>query len=226
MPPPKGYVKIAYPRKCEKCDYVSNNPSMHHYHSNTHKPIPMGRLCDHGCGQQATTLGTGGIYSCCATAQHCPGYLSEHSKRVTAQWADPISDNRRANYKIDQMNTVEAKAKMKAALKRKWGDFTPEQMKDRRHYARRIRARAQKWAREQGFTLGKHTYHVDHKLSIFDAWNLGLSEAIVNHPCNLQILEATANSSKGAKSSLTVEELLLLIDESVHMNLLARNDCR
>ena len=60
--------------------------------------------------------------------------------------------------------------------------------------------------------LGQQTYHVDHKLSVFDAWKAGLSESVVNHPANLQILEAKQNSSKGAKSSITVEELLKLIN--------------
>jgi hypothetical protein len=50
-------------------------------------------------------------------------------------------------------------------------------------------------------------------LSIFDAWKAGLSENIVNHPANLQILEAKKNSSKGSKSILTVEELMRLINE-------------
>lgn len=84
-------------------------------------------------------------------------------------------------------------------------------MQDYRHYGRRVRSRAQKWAKEQGFVLGQQTHHVDHKLSIWDAWKAGLSESIVNHPANLQILDAKANSSKGAKSSLTVDELLKLI---------------
>jgi len=42
--------KITYPRKCNECDYVSNNPAMYHYHKKTHEPIPVGTLCKHGCG--------------------------------------------------------------------------------------------------------------------------------------------------------------------------------
>jgi uncharacterized protein (DUF2132 family) len=74
-----------------------------------------------------------------------------------------------------------------------------------------MRSRAQKWARSQGFTLGQQTYHVDHKLSILDCWKLNLSEDIVNHPENLQILEAKKNSSKGSKSSITFDELMTKI---------------
>jgi len=85
-------------------------------------------------------------------------------------------------------------------------------MKDFRHYARRMRSRAQKWAKEQGYELGQQTFHVDHKLSILDAWHAGLPESVVNHPANLQILEAKRNSSKGANITITVEELLRLIN--------------
>ena len=88
----------------------------------------------------------------------------------------------------------------------------PIKAKEYRHYARYIRERAQHWAKKQGYVLGKQTFHVDHKLSLIDAWNAGLSEEIVNHPANLQIIDARANSSKGAKSSITVEELLALLN--------------
>jgi hypothetical protein len=37
-----------------------------------------------------------------------------------------------------------------------------------------------------------------------------LPESVVNHPANLRILEANENSSKGAKSLYTLEELLML----------------
>ena len=74
-----------------------------------------------------------------------------------------------------------------------------------------MRKRAQQWAKEQGYELGVTTYHVDHKLSILDAWKANLPAEIVNHPANLQILEAKQNSSKGSKSSITIDELLKLI---------------
>lgn len=86
--------------------------------------------------------------------------------------------------------------------------LNPQVAKDYRHYARRIRSKAQQWAREQGYVLGRQTYHVDHRFSIMDAWNAGLSIEIVNHPYNLQILDAKQNSSKGMTSSITLEELL------------------
>ena len=51
--PNKKKSGIIYPRKCEHCDYISNNPAMYSIHKKTHQPIPDGQLCDHGCGQNA-----------------------------------------------------------------------------------------------------------------------------------------------------------------------------
>jgi len=219
MPRPKGSKNkvqsgITYPRKCDYCDYVSNNPSMYHYHSKTHQHIPNGKLCDHGCGNLATTINTHGKYTCLPLAHHCPEYLRKHSTRVIEQWRRPEAIERKEKTKerfFEHCCSVpEVLEKSKNTLKEKWGNFTPEQMRDYRHYARRIRARAQKWAKAQGYVLGQQTYHVDHKFSIWDSWQAGLSEETVNHPANLQILEAKLNEGKGAKSSLTLEELLKL----------------
>ena len=74
--------------------------------------------------------------------------------------------------------------------RKKFGTLDPVKAKEYRHYARYIRQKAQKWAKDNDYEIGKQTYHVDHKLSILDAWKAGLSEEIVNHPANLQILEA------------------------------------
>lgn len=213
---PNKKLSIAYPRTCDHCEYVSNNPTMYHYHKKTHNPIPEGQLCDHGCGQLATSINTHGKYTCLSIAHHCPEYLRIHSKRITEHWEGNIErrNKTRETFYEHCCGNAEVKAKSKASIQKKWGDFTPEQMKDFRHYARRVRVRAQKWAKEQGYVLGQQTFHVDHKLSVYDAYIAKLPESIVNHPLNLQILEANKNSSKGAKSILTVTELLSLINES------------
>ena len=221
MPKSKNYdswIKQNYPRKCEceHCDYVSNNPSMYHYHKKTHDPIPKGTLCWQGCGQLAKHRGTGGKYTCLPKAQHCPEYIKQHSARIAKQWAGDHERKEKTKERFFEYccGNDAVKEKQRETLKKKWGNFTPEQMKEYRHYARRLRSRAQKWAKEQGYTLGQQTYHVDHKLSILDAWKAGLSEEIVNHPTNLQILEAKVNSGKGSKSSITVEELLTQISQA------------
>ena len=206
-------MTIQYPRKCQHCDYVSNNPSMHHYHKKTHEPIPAGQLCDHGCGRNAVQRGTGGKYTCEKVAHHCPVYLQEHSARVKQHW-EGAGERKEAtkNSLVVRLHNKETVEKMKQTKRKQFGMLTPAQAKEYRYYARAIRQRAQQWAKEQGYVLGQQTYHVDHKLSILDAWHAGLSAEIVNHPVNLQILEAKQNSSKGAKSIITVDELLKFIN--------------
>jgi len=216
--PNKVQSGITYPRKCESCDYVSNNPAMYHYHKKTHNLIPEGKLCDGGCGQLAIIINTHGKYTCLPNAHKCPEYLKRHSELVKSQWDKPESNERRIKTRetFDKhcSNNIEVRNKTTSAIRKKYGNLTPEQLKNYRSYARRIRRRSQSWAKQNDYVIGKYTFHVDHKLSIFDAWNANLSIDIVSHPANLQILEAKQNCSKGPKSILTVEELMRLINES------------
>ncbi len=214
MPPPKNYTKIAYPRKCDYCNYVSNNPQMWHYHKRTHIEIPKGALCDNGCGQLAYYVNTNNVYSCTKISQQCPEYLRKHSERIKEHWARPAAVFRKeetAKSLRDRLHNPETAAKQSSTKRNKAGTFTPILAKNFRHYARFIRARAQKWAAAQGYPIGKQTYHVDHRFSVLDAWKNNLPEHIVNHPANLQILEAKANSSKGSKSEFTLAELYDII---------------
>lgn len=214
MPAPKDYIKIQYPRKCNHCDYISNNPQMWHYHNKTHDPMPSGQLCDHGCGCLAQFKGTGGVYSCSKISQQCPQYIKTHSERIKTHWQRPESTDRKLKTKATLLRTActpESVKKMKDTKRKKSGLLTPEDAKNFRHYARAIRQRAQLWATDNGYKLGHQTYHVDHKLSILDAWKLNLPAEIVNHPANLQVIEARRNTSKGSKSSITVEQLYEMI---------------
>lgn len=213
----KHQTGIFYPRKCNHCDYISNNPQMWHYHNKTHDPIPKNQLCDQGCGRIALFRNTNGKYSCCATTYQCDSYIKKHSDKVKQQWQRPEAEQRKLKTTETLLKTActpEAVNKMKETKRKKSGLLTPEAAKNYRHYARAIRQRAQMWATENGYQLGQQTYHVDHKLSILDAWNANLPAEVVNHPANLQIIEAKKNTSKGSKSSITVEELYQLIKAS------------
>jgi len=217
MPRPKGSKnktpsKIFYPRKCTHCDYIANNSTMYHYHKKTHDIIPDGKLCDHGCGQIATTINTNGKYICTEVAHQCPEYTNQLSERVKAHWKRPGSNIRKEKTKEKFLkhccNNSSVREKQKKTLREKWGNFTADEIKEYRYFARRIRSRAQRWAKSQGYVLGQQTYHVDHKLSIFDAWKAGLNEDVINHPANLQVVEAKHNTKKGSKSSISLEDLL------------------
>lgn len=218
MPPPKNYIKIQYPRKCNQCDYLSNNPQMWHYHSRTHISISSSQLCDHGCGKPANFFNTNGKYTCVKISQQCSEYIKTHSDRIKEQWTRPESIIRKEKTKetflehcVGNKNAI-AKSKETKRKKELDAGITDEIKQDFDRYSRMIRRRGVRkrkdWALSQGYKIGKHTYHIDHKLSVYDSWKAGLSEEIVNHPANLQIVEARKNLSKGSKSLITVEELL------------------
>jgi hypothetical protein len=201
---------IVYPRKCLQCDYLSNNPSMYHYHAKTHDQIPNGQLCNHGCGRDAKYKGTGGIYRCEAVSQQCTAYIKIHSDRVKAQWdSNDWSDRKQhATHTLRMFcQTPDGIEKSKSAKRIKFKYLSEEVHKEYRHYARYIRKHAQLWAKAQGYNIGKLTYHVDHRFSILDGFHANVPETIMNHPANLEILTASQNASKGAKSSMTLEQL-------------------
>lgn len=213
MPTSKNYntwLEQNYPRTCIECGYVANNPAMYSVHKKTHAQIPDGALCWKGCGQPAKFRNTKGNFCCTQVTQHCPAYSKEQSDRVKRHWVD--NEDRKQQTKETFLKhcagVPEVIAKQKKTLNEKFGGFTPEQIQDYRRYARRIRERAQRWAKANGYTLGQQTYHVDHRFSILDSFKNGLPEDIVNHPVNLQILSAKENSSKGSKSAITLEQLM------------------
>ena len=205
MPPPKDYIKILYPRKCEHCNHIANSQPAYFYHAKKHQPIPTSQLCEYGCGQPACVVTSHGKYICNKTFQKCPAYGKKISSVVTNHWKDNVT--RKTNIKNLNFKKAEEKSK----------NFIPSGLTDYEKYAKRARYHARKWATQAGHKLGRKTYHVDHKFSIMDAWNAGLAVEIVNNPANLQILEAKKNSSKGMKSSITLEELMNLLTPSVEL---------
>jgi hypothetical protein len=206
--------RIEYPRKCEHCDYVSNNPSMYHYHLRVHEEISDGQLCDHGCNQPAKFRNTKGSYTCEESAFHCPAYLERHSEKVKNDWKDNNSRKLQTIKNLENsIHSISAIEKSREAAKaRAIIDVT--EFKSYRSYARKCRKLAQQWAKDNGYEIGRESYHVDHKVSLARAYEAGLSIDIASHPANLQILESRKNSAKGAKCSITIEQLLEEIRKS------------
>jgi hypothetical protein len=209
---PGAKSKIIYPRECDHCNYIANNPQMWHYHNTTHKKIPTNQLCELGCGQLAIIISTGGKYRCNKNFAKCPKYILEHSERVKKQWERPEAIERKEKTKERFLKCCAGNPtvveKLKKTLREKFGWNSGEVGKDFRRYARQCRSIAQIWAKEQGYKIGQHTYHVDHKVSIWQAFQSKLPLNIVNHTENLEILSEYNNSSKGWKCSITIEELL------------------
>lgn len=59
--------------KCPHCDHVavSRKKDTRHLWLN-HQPVPQGKLCDFGCGQNATHTVSTGRYACAESAHFCP----------------------------------------------------------------------------------------------------------------------------------------------------------
>lgn len=210
----KVHSGIYYPRKCDSCDYVSNNPSMFHYHKMVHEKIPDGKLCDIGCGTAALFRNTKGTYTCSKVSQHCDEYLRLHSERIKTHWID--NEPRKIKTKetfIKFANSPESRAKQKQTLRLKTGILTEERRTLYKRYAYACRKLAQDWAKSNGYETGRQTFHVDHIVSVMDGFKNEVPPSILSHPCNLRILEAKANSAKGMKSEMTVEELYSLIEK-------------
>lgn len=206
---------IKYPRKCECCDYVSNNPSMFHYHKKTHYSVE-GKLCDYGCGTPAMFVSTKEVYCCSESHMQCPSVRKEFADKVTDQWATPNADERRVNAgKTFRKAVHNAETVAKATNTRwaKWGmeNATEAQWKEFRKYGRSCRSLSQKWAKDNGYELGQKTFHVDHIYSIKDGFKNKVPPTIMSHPANLRVIEAKKNSAKGGKSEITLEELLVRI---------------
>ena len=62
---------------------------------------------------------------------------------------------------------------------------------------------------------GSNNYQIDHKLSITDGYLQNISPEIIAHPENLQFIPWQDNLLKWAKSSITKEELYLIISNSI-----------
>lgn len=212
----KVHSGIYYPRKCEHCDYISNNPSMFHYHKKTHGSVE-GKICDHGCGRPAKTISTWGKYCCCDSYKECSGYLEALSRRVEEHWSRPESVNRKEETKkslIERLHNEENIKKQVLTKRIKTGLLTEGKRKDFRAYGRACRSLAQAWARDNGYETGRQTFHVDHIVSVLDGFTNEIAPAIISHPLNLRILEAKKNSAKGPKSEMTIQELLDKIRET------------
>lgn len=201
--------KNIYPRKCNFCDYISNNPAMFHYHNKIHQPILHDELCHFGCGKKANHRNTGGKLTCSVKYQHCSAYLQQLSDRTRKSWED-AAERKSITKKIFENKVVyneESRKKSITTIKAK-SILLPSDAKNYRSYARKCRKIAQQWAKDNGYEIGQQTFHVDHKLSLLDCYYAGLSVNIASHPKNLQVIPANENSAKGKKSSIRIDTLL------------------
>jgi hypothetical protein len=195
MPAPKDYIKIPYPRKCGKCDHLSNTGAAHSFHQRKHEPIPTGQLCSYDCGNLATVRTTHG-FLCVEQYRQCPAYSKKQSDNTTRVWKNNTKRKTKVKERFQKL------AELKTLV------IDPAVYQERKRYTRLIRDRGRAWAKKNGYTLGRKTLHVDHIFSISDGWNLKIPVEIMCHPKNLRVITATENQKKWAKSLHTLPELL------------------
>ncbi len=204
---------IKYPRKCETCDYISNNPSMFQYHKKTHASVEE-KFCR--CGAIATHVCTRGKYRCNENPHLCPKFLEEHAERIEGHWARDSAVERKEKARttfVEHLHNEEIYKKTSRTKRIKTGILTEERRRVFRRYAYACRKISQQWAKDNGYEIGRQTFHVDHIYSVLDGFKNEVPPSIISHPKNLRILEAKKNSSKGPKSELSLEELYLLVKD-------------
>lgn len=69
------------------------------------------------------------------------------------------------------------------------------------------------WYRAKNHGNNQNGISRDHKISVKYGFENGIDPNIISHPANCQLLPHTANVSKGKKCSITLENLLNLIEK-------------
>jgi len=213
---------ITYPRKCNDCEYMSNNPAMWHYHKQTHESIPVGILCNQGCGQQAEHKNTNGNYTCSKPVQHCPMYKTKHAEQVTKQWAKPKSIKRKKELsKRSLAYTPEQRAQQatKQSQTKRRKRLATENTWERRKYNRSVIYHSNKNYQKHknkinpmNLIVGRKEHHLDHQVSKFVGWMLNIPIDYISNPKNLKILYYKDNCGKRNRCTLHPLALLRLCE--------------
>ena len=212
---PNKKAPIQYPRKCEHCGYLANNPASFSIHKFVHSTIPENQLCSLGCGNLATTVTTGKTYLCMKTYTECPQYLKDLAERTAKSWEN---DNERkdATRQLFITQCVESsEAKKKASLTKYKKLLAQENSSDRRRYTRQVHCLSQRTfkSNEQVLNpnkllLGRTEHHIDHKVSKHVGFLLGIPAVYLASTHNLCVLPALDNTGKSSKCSLHPIDLL------------------
>jgi hypothetical protein len=220
MPPAKDYIKNQYPRKCDLCDYHSNNPSMFYYHKKTHQEIPYGQLCDHGCNKPAIIIRTNGSFCCSTKTQDCPQYRKEHSKRVKEQWNKmdgKVKKKRiqKAKESLKVTYTQEYIEKAKQTKIKRLLNISREQTNDYKQYVRLVHQLTQYSIKNDPILSRtvvsrwkKDSLHIDHKVSKRIGFYLGIPPEFIANSLNLEAILASKNNQKYIKCSMNPIDLL------------------
>jgi hypothetical protein len=214
-------MAIYYPRMCDHCNHVSNNPSAWHYHKRKHEPIPDGQLCEGGCGQPAVIRNTRGTYKCDENAHSCPQYRKEHSDRIKMQWQENLWTVRRQAVAglMKDPEIIEKQVKRANATKRR-RMLSDIWTKERRRYVYAVHKLTMETYEKHkdeinpdNLPLGRFEYHIDHKVSKLRGWIEKIPPETMARKENLEILWWRDNVSKNAQCSMLIEDLISLQED-------------
>lgn len=215
-------MTINYPRSCEICGYAANNPAMYFYHKKTHDPIPEGTLCYRNCGKLATVCRTNGKYVCSPDLKDCKSYIEKLSNSIKNMWADEKYDKRKKqNGERVRAWSKETRqiANEKQTITKRNKRLSLEQTYDRKKYGRAVHYHSQKNYRlnkevinPDNNEIGLRKYHLDHKVSQFVGYLIGIPIDIISSVENLAIIPAQINTVKCSKCSLHPLKLLEMVN--------------
>lgn len=159
-------------------------------------------------------------------------------KKISDKWNDPNSSYRKMMASIDYRERMSAASKLSWSqideskkrarfekmrqTKLELGQWLPDHLKEPyQAYEDNVRKLTELSFRKNFYEIEsakkrgkKFNYDLDHKLSIFDGFRLGVEPEILASHFNLRVIPRNDNARKNRYSSIGLQELLQLIEES------------
>jgi hypothetical protein len=219
---PNKKPSITYPRKCEQCSHLANNPASFSIHKKVHQTIPENQLCTLGCGKIATVVTTRNTYRCSANIGDCPQYINDLKLRTIKSWEN--SEERKETTRqtfIDACVFNPASYKKASETKHK-KLLAQDNTSDRRKYNRQVHELSQRTYRENtsainpnNLKIGRVDHHLDHKVSKHVGFLLGIPAHYLADINNLCVLPYNENTGKHCKCSIHPLDLLEQCDAPI-----------
>lgn len=208
---------MIYPRKCQHCEYIANNPQMYSYHKRIHETIPVDKRCDHGCGFQAQYRNTAGTYTCERIAFHCPALQSKIAIQVKEHWQHEATVERKKQTRERFITTVHNEECIgKAKRTKREHLLSYDNTKPRRRYNWAVHKSSQYTLREMAeivnpnnLAIGKTEAHLDHLVSKHVGFLLNIPVKYMSDAANLRVVSYTENIKKGPKCLIHPCDLLI-----------------
>lgn len=187
----------------------------------------MEHTCDLGCGRTAIYYSKWTKrYRCEAKSQQCPAVKNKNITKCKQAHADGrhgyTHNSKSAWSKGLTKETSIAVARISVLNSRPRKDETARLAKNRYREQCRFKLTTADLTKIPGYELlaihGQYCKHTnpngvvkDHRLSVHEAYNLGLDTTLVSHPANCEFMLHKKNAAKTLKSSITVEDLIATV---------------